>query len=178
MDKKKFLLLWFSLIYSATLMAQNQHNLLHPIIKGYGGVIPIETSIAPKNPPKVIIDITSDSPSKEQVNPGLDRIARLLNLYGVSDIDMAQAEIVVIIHSKTTIIALKDDVYASHFGVKNPNMELLSLLRQQNVKIMVCGQSLDKQYGVEMVNEYVDVALSAITTLAEYQQNGFSVLYF
>ena len=167
------------LISSLALYGQKNNELLYPAIEGYGGVIPLEGAILPTKKNKVIIDITMSPDDPGELNLAYDRIARLINLYHFSGSKKGDLELAVITHSGATYSVLNDESYEAKFGVSNPNLEIIERLKSYGVQIMVCGQALIKRgFQPDNLNEHVDLALSAITTLTDYQKNGFSVLYY
>ena len=60
---------------------------------------------------------------------------------------------------------------------KNPNLDLLHQLHEAGVEIYVCGQSLVSQgQRPEEVAVFVDVAVSALTSLVNLQADGYSYI--
>ncbi len=166
------------LIVFLTLSAKGQ-DYVFPVVKGYGGVADLENAILPKEGGKIIIDLTSAEATKSGVSKSMDRIARLINLYGLAGIDQKELEIVVIIHGAATKAVLTDKAYEEKYDAKNPDLAVISALKDHGVKFMVCGQALVRRgFGVENLNPDIELALSAITTLVEFQQKGYAVLYY
>jgi ubiquinone/menaquinone biosynthesis C-methylase UbiE len=59
-----------------------ERKLVFPIVDGVGGVLPRPEAVEqPRTGAKVVFDVTNDTKSAD-INKGLDRVARLLNLYG------------------------------------------------------------------------------------------------
>lgn len=176
MKVKPFLLL---ILWGFTWSASGQTTFEYPQIKGYGGAVDFETAISPTNGAKILVDLTGSDTDKQGINKGLDKVARLINLYALEDIGPESLDIVVIIHGPATKVVLTEEAYQQKFESTNPDLELIGLLRDQGVKIMVCGQALVRRgFGTEGIIPGVDLALSALTILVEYQQEGYSVLYF
>ena len=152
---------------------------VYPVIQNYGGVVHLENAIFPSSGGKIIVDLTSAEPSPSGFSRSMDRLARLINLYGLAEISPDQLEMTVIVHGAATKMVLAEEAYLEAFGTPNPDTEILQALREHGVKFLVCGQAYTaKGYSVEALNPDVRLALSAITTLVAYQQDGYVVLYF
>lgn len=69
--------------------------------------------------------------------------------------------------------------YRAKFGVDNPNLSMLSALKEAGVEIMVCGQFLGAmKIDPKTLSPDVNVASEAFLTLITYQNNGYAVLEF
>jgi intracellular sulfur oxidation DsrE/DsrF family protein len=123
---------------------------------------------------KVIFDITADTPPAE-VNKGLERAARLLNLYASAGMRGSEVQVAVVLHGGATKSALLDAAYRSRFQIeKNPNLPVLQELAQANVTLYVCGQALaQQQMPSHEIAPPVTVALSALTAVINHQADGF-----
>lgn len=149
-----------------------------PIIAGYGGVSPRPTALEQPRPgAKVIIDATADSKPGD-VNKGLERAARLLNLYGSAGLKADDIKIAIVLHGEATKSALSDPAYKSRFGVeKNPNLPLILDLKKSGAEVFVCGQALSyKGYEDAEVAEGLSIAAAALTVVINRQADGFSYL--
>lgn len=150
-----------------------------PIIKNYGGVVVVPNTIKPTQGGKIIIDISSAEETGEGVNKSLDRVARLINLYGLANIQPADLELVVIVHGGATKTVLSHDGFKDKYHSGNPDLDLIDELTKYGVKVLVCSQALVRRgYKTEWLNPNVGLALSAITTLVEYDQKGFVTLIY
>lgn len=149
-------------------------------IQGYGKVHPYpEAAIqpSPKRDYKVLFDITKAADSADKVNPGLDHVARLLNLFALARVSTDRLKIVVVVHGSATPLVLKDDAYQKLYQISNPNSELIGLLQSANVKFYICGQALaEKILTPASVNPKVTLALSALTALITYQSDGYAMI--
>jgi intracellular sulfur oxidation DsrE/DsrF family protein len=156
----------------------NTSELVFPIIPKYGGVLPRPQALEqPQAGAKVVFDITANT-TATQVNPGLDRIARLLNLYGSSGLKSSDIQITAVLHGDATLAALTDDEFADRSGAeRNPNLELIAALQQAGVKVLVCGQALNyKQFPDSAVSPTIPIASSAMNVVINHQAQGASYL--
>jgi intracellular sulfur oxidation DsrE/DsrF family protein len=167
-----------ALFISLNLQAQTPSNL---IIKDYGTIYDIEKVIDP-DPAldyKIVIDLKAPSPDPAKINPGLNNIARMLNLYAAGGIDPKQLKVVAAIHSNATYTVLDNKGYKAKYGVENPNLELISQLKSAGVGLYICGQSLvARNDGFDNINTDITIALSMLTVVTEHQVNDYSLLVF
>jgi len=88
-------------------------------------------------------------------------------------------ELVIVLHGAATKNSLSDQAFNKAYKKNNPNSGLMTALKDKNVKIYVCGQSLlSKGYNAGDVSEDVEVSLSALTALVKYQTEGYQLINF
>lgn len=161
---------------ASTSTAAPKSPLVFPLIEKYGGVKPLpQAAEQPRAGAKVVFDITVDSKPTD-VNKGLDRVARLLNLYGAAGLRSSDVKIVVTLHGEATKSVLTDSAYKSRFEVdSNPSLPLLRVLRKAGVEVFVCGQALNyKNIADEEVAENIPVAAAALTVIINKQNDGYA----
>lgn len=128
---------------------------------------------------KVVLDISIASDNPKRTNPGLYHLARFMNLHAAGGIPPEKMHIVAVIHGGTTFSVLDDKGYNKHNGTDNPNIKLISQLKEAGVQFYVCGQSLmARNNGFDNVNPEVDISLSAMTVVTEFQSKGYGVMKF
>jgi len=153
-----------------------------PIIENFGKVYQV------KNPDlllqtdvnyKVIFDIYTDKSKDIAKNPLLNTVARYLNMHAQQGVSLENMSVVVILHGSATKNVLSDVAYKEHYQTNNPNSLLIQELRKANVDIYVCGQSfIANGFKVKEKSSDVKLALSALTALVEFQNNGFQIINF
>lgn len=156
--------------------APKKPPLAFPIIEKYGGVLPRPGAAEqPSAGAKVLLDVTADSKPGE-VNKGLDRVARLLNLYGVAGLKSTDVKVAVVLHGEATKAALNDAAYQQRFDhPANPNLPLIQALKAAGVEVLVCGQALNyKGFADQEVADRVTIAASALTAVINRQTDGFA----
>ncbi len=149
-----------------------------PIIRKVGGVLPRpKAAEQPRAGAKAVLDVTADAKPGD-VNKGLDRVARLLNLYGVAGKKAADVKIAVVFHGEATKSVLTDADYKSRFDVAtNPNLPLIRDLQKAGVEIFVCGQALNyKGFADAEVAAGIPIAAAALTVVINKQSDGFAYL--
>lgn len=145
-----------------------------PIISGFGGVTKVDGATERVRPgTKLVLDVTADAKPGD-VNKGLERAARLLNLYGAAGLKQNDVRITVVLHGEATKSVLSDSFYKPRYGVdQNPNLPLLKDLRKASVEVFVCGQALNyKGLPESAVDSDVSIADSALTIIVNRQTDG------
>lgn len=165
-------------VVSAQVQVDARSRLVFPIIPNYGGVLPRPLAVEqPRAGVKVIFDVTADSKPTD-VNKGLDRAARLLNLYGAAGLKAEDLQITLVLHGDATKSALNDSAYRARFQVEqNPNLPLIHALRKVGVEVLVCGQALNyKGYQDGDVAGGIPIAAAALTVVINRQADGYAYL--
>lgn len=152
----------------------------HPVIQGYGKVHPYPNAAMQPSPERhyqVLFDITKMADAPNKVNPGLDHVARLLNLYALAGVPTDHLKIALVVHGSATSIVLKNDAYRKLHQQDNPNGEIIHLLNDAGVKLYICGQALaEKEFETASVNPEITLAVSAMTVLIDYQLDGYVLI--
>lgn len=152
-------------------------ELLFPIVEGHGGVVAILDAVdRPRAGIRAVFDITADATKPEEVNKGLDRVARLLNMYGVEGLQPSDIRLTAVLHGEATRSVLSDEAWESRFQTgNNPNLPLIRLLQKAGVEVLVCGQALSyKGIPKSDVASEIPVATAALTVLLNRQSDGFA----
>ncbi len=166
------------LLGTSSLFAQDAR---YPIIKGFGGIYEIEGALNPKSDMSydIVIDLKTLQRDKESINPGLNNVARMMNLHGLGGVKPENLSIAVVIHGGATDVVLDNDTYQQRYELDNPNIDLISTLKEAGVNIYVCGQSLlARRYERESVNPEITVGLSMLTVFTTYMHEGYVPLVF
>lgn len=153
-------------------------KLAFPLIRNYGGVVVRPTAAEqPRRGAKVVLDVTTPSEA-DQLNKGLERAARLINLYGAAGLQADDVQIAVVVHGDATRTILNQAAYHGRFDVEtNPNLALIAALREAGVEVFVCGQALgNKGFSEDEVAEGVTIAVSALTLLLNRQADGYTAI--
>jgi ubiquinone/menaquinone biosynthesis C-methylase UbiE/intracellular sulfur oxidation DsrE/DsrF family protein len=148
---------------------------IYPIIEGYGAVVQVPAStLKPTAGAKIVFDVTNNTPPAD-INKGLDRAARLLNLYGATGLKAADINISLIFHGESTKTILNNETYAKLYQVeKNPNLDLLQKLQAAGVEIVVCGQALNyKGFPTSCIIKEIPIADAALTFVVTKQASGY-----
>lgn len=177
-------LCWLGILWSTHAGAADANNesradWLTPVID-YGAVQALPDAavqLDPKARYKVLFNVTKPASRPTDVVPGLERVARFLNLAALAKVPAGNPELVAVVHGKATQGLLNNLVYRERFGVSNPNAGLMSQLKERGVTLYVCGQALAHQHlAANQLLTEVQVAVAALSVLAEYQTNGYALI--
>ena len=179
---KKLLLLFgicLSLTFQISAQEKNDHG---KIIKDYGQSFDVENPdiITDTNAElKVIFDISQSSEDKSVVNKQIETAARFLNMHAKEGMKPGQLHTAMTIHGGAWQDVMTNEAYKEKFGVDNPNLELINQLTEAGVDVILCGQTAGAR-GLNKTNVSPDVkfALSAMTALLQYQNNGYRFIKF
>lgn len=173
-------LLAFVLGMGATLAQTPQA--MYPVIKNYGPAFPLpQAAEQPRQTQDVraIFDVTKAAKTADKVLPGLDHVARYLNLYATAGVSPSNMHIVVVLHGEATRASLNDAAYnqATDSSAGNPNLDLIRQMKSAGVTLYVCGQALnDYKFEPTLVTPEITEALSALTVVTNYQEQHY--VYF
>jgi ubiquinone/menaquinone biosynthesis C-methylase UbiE/intracellular sulfur oxidation DsrE/DsrF family protein len=153
-------------------------ELVYPVIAGYGGVVAVKNGVEPPRAGASVVFNVSAGDDPAAVNPGLERAARLLNLYGAAGRKASDVQLTVVLHGAATNAALAGDFYSGRFQTEsNPNLALIEALHGAGVQILVCGQALNRHgFAESFVAPHIKIAASAMTAVINRQANGYSVI--
>ena len=171
------------LLATATLLAAadptGEPHFQNPLVKAYGGIVEIPNAAEPpRRDTKALLDLTSDE-KKGDVLKGLDRAASIVNVYEQAAAGPSTGmKLALVIHGPATKAVLSGEAYSRHVKEGgNPNLELISRLRNAGVEIYVCGQALARQgYRTDEVAPDVSVAVSAVTVHINKQMDGYVLI--
>ena len=174
----KVLTVLLALFIQNTIKAQDWKM---PVIEGYGGIVHYENAQNKPDPSKEykIIFHIKDGKELYGVNEGLWKIARLINLMGNYEVPKDHLKIVVIVSGTARYLSLTDKEHKKREDRANPNLDLLKKLKQNNVKILVCAQSLAK-FKIDAdkdLNPYIDLTISSLSAVPMYQMEGYTPMF-
>jgi intracellular sulfur oxidation DsrE/DsrF family protein len=126
---------------------------------------------------KVVFALTKGSDKPDRVNPGLERVARTVNLYASAGVPLDHLKFVAVASGDATGLVLDDEHYKTAFGTANPNLPVIAQLRKAGVDVAVCGQAMaEHHYPDEWASKDVTLSLSALTTITVLEQKGYALM--
>lgn len=176
----KRILFVLGMCLGATFITVAQEN--QNIIKDYGQTFNVEnpdikTDMDANH--KIIFDVTQSSEDKSVVNKYIETAARFLNMHAKVGLKPEQLHVAMTLHGGAWQDVMTNEAYKEKFGVDNPNFELINQLTEAGVDIILCGQTAGARgLNKTNVNPNVKFALSAMTALLQYQNNGYRFLKF
>lgn len=179
---KKYLQIILCFMCFLSLKAQSNEPKTGPIIENFGSSYSIkkaDLTLDKDKEYKVIFDVFTDKSKEGKVNPLINTVARYLNMHSKQGVKAKNMKVALILHGAATKSALSDKAFDKKYNTKNPNSALIEALKKANVKIYVCGQSfLFSGNDLDDVSDNIEVSLSALTALVEYQSNGYQIINF
>ena len=153
-----------------------------PIITDFGAVYPVaapDLAIPDDHTFRLIFDVSVGAASPEAVNPRIETLARFLNMHAQAGVAPDRMQLALVLHGTAGTDALNDAAYAARYAVDNPNRPLLEALAEAGVQIYLCGQTaMHRGLPADALAEPVQMALSAMTVLALYQDRGYELIAF
>jgi intracellular sulfur oxidation DsrE/DsrF family protein len=126
---------------------------------------------------KVVFALTKAADKPDQVNPGIERVARTVNLYAAAGVPLDHLKFVAVAYGPATGLVLDDEHYKAQFGTNNPNLAVISQLRKAGIDVAVCGQAMaEHHYPNDWAAKDVTLSLSALTTITELEQQGYALM--
>jgi intracellular sulfur oxidation DsrE/DsrF family protein len=151
-----------------------------PTIEGYGKMHPLPKAAYLPNPQgtyKVVFALTGFPRVPTDVNPSLDRVARAVNLFVSAGVPLSHLKFVALAWGPATPLTLDDAHYKTTYGVSNPNLAVIGLLRKAGVDVTVCGQAVaERDWSYDWIDPSVTVTLSSVTTLTTLQDAGYRLM--
>lgn len=126
---------------------------------------------------KIVVALTAGATKPDQVNPALDHVARIVNLYVAAGVPLSHLKIVGIAYGATTPAVMDEAHYRARYGVDNPNLKLISELRKAGVTVAVCAQAVAEHHiQYAWVSKEVTIALSGLTTVTVLEHDGYTLM--
>ncbi|MXP49924.1 sulfur reduction protein DsrE [Pantoea sp. Eser] len=151
-----------------------------PAIEGYGK-IHYEADAAFKPVAglsnKIVFQITRSDGEMTAPNLGLERVARVANLYIASGVPADRLKFVVSVTGDATPAMLDNAHFRQFYSIDNPNLKLIDELNKTGVKVSVCDQwAAFHHYPNNWIDKSVVHALSSPTTVSTLQNQGYAWL--
>ena len=153
-----------------------------PTVPSFGPVMappPGSFNLDPETHYKVSIDVGETAEFPGDQSRKLTSVARFLNMHAQQGIPPENIEFAVIVHGMAANDLLTDKAYRARFSSPNPNTALLDELHEAGVTVYLCSQTAAfRQMDPSEFREDVVMAVSAMTTHVELQQQGYTLIPF
>ncbi|MFV9668644.1 DsrE family protein [Pantoea sp. ARC607] len=153
-----------------------------PAIEGYGKIHYVDTpAFKPGTTAglsnKIVFQINHNEGDIRKPNLGLERVARVTNLYYAAGVPLDQLKFVVSINGDAVSSALNNAQFSKAYGVDNPNLKLISELKKAGVQVTICDQSVAfHQLERNWIDPMVTHTISSGTTVATLENSGYAFL--
>lgn len=151
-----------------------------PVIKDAGATHPLpQAAYQPDKAAvyKVVFSVTRAAHKPGNPDDGLEPVARAVNVFASAGVPLDHLKFVAVISGGATPMALDNAHYKKQFGADNPEAKVIHELTAAGVHVVVCGQAAAGfGYQDDWMNPDVKVALSALSTLAILEQQGYALI--
>lgn len=151
-----------------------------PVIKDAGATHPLpQGAYQPDKTTiyKVVFSVTRAEEKPGNPDDGLEPVARAVNVFASAGVPLSHLKFVAVISGAATPMALDNAHYKKQFGADNPETRVIRELTAAGVHVVVCGQAAAGfGYRDDWMNPDVTVALSALSTLAILEQQGYALI--
>lgn len=140
-----------------------------PVFKDYGKIADVDADFTiPKRSKFSVLFDTSKGAPDGGVNGTLDTAARFINMHVAAGVKPKDLKVAVVVHGKASFDLVRGD--------DNATAPLISALKDEGVRIILCGQSA-AYHGIakEDLLPGVEMALSAMTAHAVLQNQGYTL---
>lgn len=132
----------------------------------------------PKGTYKVVFGITKMGAAPNKVSKSWSHVARAVNLYVAAGVPVSHLKFVAIAFGGGTATVIDNAHYKAKYGVDNPNLKIIKELKAKGVKVAVCRQAVaEHHFSRDWVSKDVQLAVSGLTTLIDFQLKGYALLY-
>jgi len=147
-----------------------------PLIEGFGKNATVSTHTVSKDAKfKVAFDVGSAADGGE-INRKFDSLARFINMHVAAGVNKDNIELELVVHGKASFDLLDNATYQKLHQLDNPNKPLLLALMNNNVRVILCGQTAAAyEISLGQLVEGSEIELSAMTAHALLQEEGFTV---
>jgi len=174
------LLFLFQVLLPTGLWAQEKAA--GPVIPQYGEVFQVPNPGLPTDTGhtfRAVFDVMNGPDDKSQRNPYIESVARYLNMHAQAGVPPGQLHAVLVVHNVASADLLTDGPYRERFGHDNPNSAMLRALMDAGAEVILCGQSsVARNIPIEQTVPGVKLALSAMTALIQYQDQGYRLIKY
>lgn len=178
---RTLLMIMLTFVFSHALFAQWPEPKAPAIPEADGYVVIPNAAVPPdKNHVyKAIFDATRSAGEPTDLLPAINNAGSELNAFSVAGIPKERAKLAVVFHGAALDGILDDTHYRAKFGVTNPNLKVLSKLKEEGVELFVCGQNLAAaKIDPKSLAPEVTVASDALIVLMQYQNSGYALISY
>lgn len=156
-------------------------RLEYPLLKGgkKSGIIPVKNPTEIPDPAidyKILFELTENNPDSlaNEINAGLDEIARVINLHVASGIPAKKIIPVIVVHGGALHALKNNAAYQKKYKQDNPSVQLMNDMIKLGATFIACGQAMSFfEVKPEELLPFVKISLTAQTVVSGYQLKGY-----
>lgn len=169
---------FFIALFGFSLFANAQMSAFSygPVINDLGKHAPVPGhSVSEESEFKVAFDVASTG-GTATLNRKFESLARFINMHAAAGVKKENIHLALVVHGKATLDLLNEASYSTKYNASNPNEPLIKALLENNVRVILCGQSAaaNAVKSTQLI-EGVEIQLSAMTAHALLQREGYTV---
>ncbi len=180
--KKSSILLCVSILFFVITKGTSQEKKAGPVISDFGKVYAIDNAdfkVDINKEYKVVFDIMKSPEANTELNRSIETAARFLNMHAQAGVPVENLKVALVVHNKASKDIITNAAYQKRYGINNPNQELIKSIIEAGGEIVFCGQSsVSRDFPKEDLIEGVQLALSAMTALIQFQDNKYRFIKF
>jgi intracellular sulfur oxidation DsrE/DsrF family protein len=151
-----------------------------PLVTSGGAVFEVENPDFPTpmdTELKAVFELRDAARNPEGRQPQLGTMARYLNMHARHGVPAENLKVAGVVHAGGAFAVVSDERYRQEHGVDNPNKDVIAEIIAAGGQLVLCGQSAAAR-GIarEDLLPGVQIALSAMTALTVFQQEGYEVI--
>ncbi|WP_273274950.1 DsrE family protein [Maribacter polysiphoniae] len=128
---------------------------------------------------KAVFDIMNSPDEHRTLNSSIETAARFLNMHAQNGVPIEQLKIALVVHSKASKDIMNNEAYQKRYGTNNPNIDLVKALIDAGAQVVFCGQSaMSRGIAQKELIDGVQLSLSAMTALIQFQNNDYKTIKF
>lgn len=152
-------------------------------VKDYGKVynVPFATDRPDPNMQyKIVFEASVEAFDSSVIYPPLEHLARLYNLHVYGGVPQKNLEVVLVIGGNGIAVEMTNEAYKKRYGLDNPNLKILSQLKEAGIKLNGCAQATLKHHidPATEVNPDITLVFSRLTTISMLQMKGYAYFKF
>lgn len=128
-------------------------------------------------PLKAVFELRDSPDSPDRGQPQVNTMARYLNMHARHGVPAHNLHVAGVVHGGAVFAVVNDDRYREQHGTDNPNKAVIAEIIAAGGQLVLCGQSAAAR-GVDREDLLpgVQLALSAMTALTVFQQDGYQII--
>lgn len=152
-------------------------------VKDYGKVynVPFATDRPDPNMQyKIVFEASVEAFDSSILYPPLEHLARLYNLHTYGGVPQKNLEVILVIGGNGIAVEMTNEAYKKRYGLDNPNLKILSQLKEAGIKLNGCAQATLKHHidPATEVNPDITLVFSRLTTISMLQLKGYAYFKF
>jgi intracellular sulfur oxidation DsrE/DsrF family protein len=172
----KTLLIVFAFFIVLPAVAQQSTFKHGPVFEKFGMTAEVPTHTVSEDAKFNVAFDVARAGKEGELNIRFESLARFINMHVKAGVKQENIRLALVVHGSAIFDLLNNESYQKEYLADNANQALVLALLQNNVRVIMCGQSAaSRKLDVTQLVDGVEVELSAMTAHALLQQEGYTV---